>query len=245
MVKRDRVDILLVDRGLAASRQKAQALIMAGRVFSGDVRVDKAGTRIPDDSLLEVRGKLAYVSRGGLKLEAALDRFGVDPAGKKCMDVGASTGGFTDCLLQRGADSVHAIDVGYGQLDWELRNDDRVTVLERTNFRHVSEDLLPSDFNLAVADVSFISLKLILPSLKRFVVPGADVLLLVKPQFEAGKGQVGKGGIIRDEGVRQKALEDVLEAARDEDFTVISTMDSPIKGADGNVEYLAHLQWLS
>jgi 23S rRNA (cytidine1920-2'-O)/16S rRNA (cytidine1409-2'-O)-methyltransferase len=237
----ERADLLLVELGLAESRTKAQALILAGRIYSGQVRVDKPGTRLPAGTQLTVTETLQYVGRGGLKLAAALDRFGVDPHGKVCLDVGASTGGFTDCLLQRGAGRVYAVDVGYGQLDWNLRNDERVTVMERTNFRKIAEDALPHDLDLAVADVSFISLKLILPRLSGFLKEGADAVLLVKPQFEAGKGKVGKGGIVRDDKVREEALQGVLDAASGLGFTESGRMESPIRGASGNLEYLVHL----
>ena len=242
MSKRERVDLQLVDRGLVASRQKAQALILAGKVFSGDTRIDKSGQRLPKDAPLDVRKGLPYVGRGGLKLEAGLDQFGVDPAGKKCLDVGASTGGFTDCLLQRGAAAVWSVDVGYGQLDWKLRTDSRVVVLERTNFRTVSEETLPQDFDIAVVDVSFISLRLILPNLKRSLREGAEAVVLVKPQFEVGRDMVGKGGIVRDENIRRSALEKFEEHASMEGFKVAGTMDCPVPGADGNVEYLVHLK---
>jgi 23S rRNA (cytidine1920-2'-O)/16S rRNA (cytidine1409-2'-O)-methyltransferase len=178
-----------------------------------------------------------------LKLEAALDRFAIDPGDKVCLDVGASTGGFTDCLLQRGARRVYAVDVGYGQLDWNLRNDERVTVMERTNFRNIDKDALPQDLDLAVVDVSFISLRLILPRLGGFLGRGADTVLLVKPQFEAGREQVGKGGIVRDEKVREDAVAGVLKTAVAQRFTVAGRMESPIRGAAGNVEYLVHLVW--
>lgn len=238
-----RVDIVLVEKGLAASRTRAQSLILAGRVYSGEVKVDKPGIRIDPDTFLTVRQPLPYVSRGGVKLQAALDRFAVDPKGAVCLDVGASTGGFTDCLIKRGAKKVYAVDVGYGQLDWGLRNDPRVVVLERTNFRTIGLERLPHDIDLAVVDVSFISLKLIFPRLKLFLRPGAAVVLLVKPQFEAGKGRVGKGGIVRNEEVRGEVLRTVLEAAEREGFTVLGKMESPIKGADGNIEFLAHLMF--
>ncbi|NOY86252.1 MAG: TlyA family RNA methyltransferase [Deltaproteobacteria bacterium] len=241
MPARERVDLLLVARGLAPSREKAQALILAGRVYSGDRRVDKAGHRLPVDVSLQVREGLPYVGRGGLKLEAALDRFGVDPAGKRCLDVGASTGGFTDCLLQRDAAHVFAVDVGYGQLAWKLRSDVRVTVLERTNFRTISDDVLPHDLELAVVDVSFISLRLILPRLRVFLRNGADAVVLVKPQFEAGRKNVGKGGIVRDLRVRREALAGILAAAAEEGFGIRGSMECPVPGADGNVEFLAHL----
>lgn len=233
--------MLLVARGLAPSREKAQALILAGQVYSGDRRVDKAGHRLPVDVSLQVRKGLPYVGRGGLKLEAALDRFGVGPAGKRCLDVGASTGGFTDCLLQRDAAHVFAVDVGYGQLAWKLRSDPRVTVLERTNFRTISDDGLPHDFELAVVDVSFISLRLILPRLWWFLGYGADAIILVKPQFEAGRQNVGKGGIIRDPEVRRETLHGILAVAEEEGFEIRGSMDCPVPGADGNVEFLAHL----
>ncbi|GBE15938.1 MAG TPA: TlyA family RNA methyltransferase [Proteobacteria bacterium] len=241
MPARERVDLLLVARGLAPSREKAQALILAGQVYSGDSRVDKAGHRLPVDVSLDVREGLPYVGRGGLKLEAGLDRFGVDPAGKRCLDVGASTGGFTDCLLQRDAARVFAVDVGYGQLAWKLRSDVRVTILERTNFRTISDDALPHDLELAVVDVSFISLGLILPRLWTFLGSGADAIVLVKPQFEAGRKNVGKGGIVRDPGVRTEVLAGILAAAEGEGFEVRGSMDCPVPGADGNVEFLAHL----
>ena len=241
MPARERVDLLLVARGLAPSREKAQALILAGRVYSGDRRVDKAGHRLPVDVSLQVREGLPYVGRGGLKLEAALDRFGVDPAGKRCLDVGASTGGFTDCLLQRDAAHVFAVDVGYGQLAWKLRSDARVTVLERTNFRTISDDVLPHDLELAVVDVSFISLRLILPRLRVFLRNGADAVVLVKPQFEVGRKNVGKGGIVRDLRVRREALAGILAVAEEEGFGIRGSMECPVPGADGNVEFLAHL----
>ncbi len=244
MAERERADILLVSRGLAESRQKAQALILAGQVFSGERRIDKAGDRLPLDTALRVKTTIAYVSRGGLKLEAALDRFGVDPAGKSCIDVGASTGGFTDCLLQRNAGKVHSIDVGYGQLAWKVRNDPRVSVVERTNFRTVSDDFFDEMFDLAVVDVSFISLGLILPSLKRFLRDGAEAVVLVKPQFEAGPEKVGKGGIVREESVRLEALTGVQKIASKEGFTVLETIECPVPGADGNIEYFIYLKWM-
>lgn len=237
-----RVDLVLVEKGLAESRTRAQALILAGRVYSGETKVEKPGIKVDPDTFLTVRRPLPYVSRGGLKLQAALDRFGISVEGTVCLDVGASTGGFTDCLLKRGAEKVFAVDVGYGQLDWGLRNDPRVIVLERTNFRTISPEKLPHDIELAVVDVSFISLKLIFPNLRLFLRSGAAVVILVKPQFEAGKGRVGKGGIVRNDGVREEALRSVLEAAAKEGFIVRETMESPVKGAGGNIEYLAYLE---
>ena len=238
----ERADLLLVKRGLVETRTRAQALILAGRVYSGQGRVDKPGTRLRPDAVLTVREPLPFVSRGGLKLDAALEVFGIDPAGASCLDVGASTGGFTDCLLKRGAGKVYAVDVGYGQLDWTLRNDPRVVVLERINFRTISPEALPGDLDLAVVDVSFISLRQILPNLGFFLKKGARAVVLVKPQFEAGKGKVGKGGIVRDPALREEVLGQVLEAARENGFEVLGTMESPIKGASGNVEFLASLR---
>ena len=238
----ERVDLLMVQRGLAESRTRAQALILAGRVYSGPERVEKPGTRVDPEAPLTVRTPLPFVSRGGLKLEAALDRFGVDPEGAVCLDVGASTGGFTDCHIQRRAARVYAVDVGYGQLDWRLRNDPRVTVLERTNFRTINPDSLPGGMDLAVVDVSFISLKLILPKVKEFLMREGQAVILVKPQFEVGKGKVGKGGVVRDPAVREEALREVLQWAENEGFSVAGTIPSPIQGPAGNIEFLAHLK---
>jgi 23S rRNA (cytidine1920-2'-O)/16S rRNA (cytidine1409-2'-O)-methyltransferase len=238
----ERVDLLMVARGLARTRTRAQALILAGRVYSGEARVEKPGIRLKPDTPLTVREPLPYVSRGGLKLQAALEQFGIDPRGAVCLDVGASPGGFTDCLLKRGAVRVYAVDVGYGQLDWGLRKDSRVTVLERTNFRTITPGSLPGGMDLAVVDVSFISLKLILPKVREFLGEEGQAVILVKPQFEAGKDKVGKGGIVRDPEVRANALREVLRSAENEGFTVAGTMESPVRGASGNIEFLAHLR---
>jgi len=238
-----RVDLLLVERGLVETRTRAQALILSGRVYSGESRIEKAGTRLALEAPLSIRETLPFVSRGGLKLHAALEHFGIDPGGTRCLDVGASTGGFTDCLLQSGAAEVFAVDVGYGQLDWNLRNDDRVTVLERTNFRIIDDDVLPHDLSLAVVDVSFISLRLILPRRGTFLKIGSPIVVLIKPQFEAGREKVGKGGVIRDPAVREEVVHNILEAADREGFTSRGIMESPIKGASGNVEFLAYLVW--
>ena len=235
-----RVDILLVERGLVETRSRAQALILAGRVYSGEARIEKSGTRLDPEAPLSIRETLPYVSRGGLKLKFALEHFGIDPAGTRCLDVGASTGGFTDCLLQAGADEVFAVDVGYGQLAWKLRNDDRVTVLERTNFRTIEDSALPHDLDLAVVDVSFISLKLILPRLGTFLKPGARIVALIKPQFEAGREKVGKGGVVRDPAVHEQVVHNILEAAAREGFVTRGSMESPIKGPSGNVEFFAY-----
>jgi 23S rRNA (cytidine1920-2'-O)/16S rRNA (cytidine1409-2'-O)-methyltransferase len=238
-----RADLLLVERGLVETRARAQALILSGRVYSGESRIEKSGTRLDAEAPLSIRETLPFVSRGGLKLQPALEHFGIDPTGARCLDVGASTGGFTDCLLQAGAAHVFAVDVGYGQLDWKLRNDDRVTVLERTNFRTIHDDALPHDLDLAVADVSFISLKLILPRLGAFLRTGARVVVLIKPQFEAGREKVGKGGVVRDPAVHEEVVHNVLEAAAREGFTPRGSMESPLKGPSGNVEFLAYLVW--
>ena len=238
-----RADLLLVEKGLAETRSRAQALILSGRVYAGEIRIEKSGTRLDPDTPLSVRETLPYVGRGGIKLRGALEHFGVDPAGAMCLDVGASTGGFTDCLLQSGAAHVFAVDVGYGQLDWKLRNDDRVTVLERTNFRIIEDGAIPHDLDIAVVDVSFISLRLIFPKLGTFLKKKASVITLIKPQFEAGREKVGKGGIIRDPAVHEEVVREVLQAAEDLGFTPLGTVESPIKGTTGNVEFLAHLVW--
>lgn len=243
MAARKRADLLLVERGLAETRNRAQALILSGRVYSGESRVEKSGLLLDPDAPLSIKEVLPYVSRGGLKLYGALQHFGIDPKGYRCLDVGASTGGFTDCLLQAGAAEIFAVDVGYGQLDWKLRNDTRVTVMERTNFRNIGDDALPHDLDLVVVDVSFISLRLILPRVGTFMEKGASAVVLIKPQFEAGREKVGKGGIVRDAGVREETVRGLLEVAEEEGFTVLGTMESPIKGASGNREYLAHLVW--
>jgi 23S rRNA (cytidine1920-2'-O)/16S rRNA (cytidine1409-2'-O)-methyltransferase len=236
---KERLDTLLVDRGLAETRTKARAYIMAGEVRVNGERVDKAGTAVPRDARIEVTAPMPYVSRGGYKLAGALDAFGVPVAGRVCADVGACTGGFTDVLLQRGAARVYTIDVGQGQLDWKLRQDERVVVLERTNARYLES--LDESIDLAVIDVSFISLKLILPAVKGWLNESADVIALIKPQFEAGPEAVGKGGIVRDPAVHRAVLTDLLGWTNSEAWAVIGLTRSSIQGADGNVEYLAWL----
>jgi 23S rRNA (cytidine1920-2'-O)/16S rRNA (cytidine1409-2'-O)-methyltransferase len=238
-VKKERLDTLLVERGLAETRTKARAAIMAGEVTVNGARVDKPGTPVPVEAVLAVAAPLPYVGRGGYKLAAALDAFTVDPAGRICADVGACTGGFTDVLLQRGAARVYAIDVGQGQLDWKLRQDERVVVMERTNARYLES--LPEPVSLVVIDVSFISLKLILPAVARWLEPAGDVVALIKPQFEAGPAQVGKGGIVRDPDVREGVLVDLLRWAGSHGWTAAGLIRSPIQGTDGNVEYLVRL----
>jgi 23S rRNA (cytidine1920-2'-O)/16S rRNA (cytidine1409-2'-O)-methyltransferase len=239
-----RLDQLLVDRGLAPSREKARALVLAGAVVVGEHRAEKPGQRVAPDAPVRLKGEVnPFVSRGGLKLQAALDAFGVDPAGRVCVDVGASTGGFTDCLLQRGARRVYAVDVGYGQLAWKLREDPRVVSCERCNLRHLGPDEIPEPAGLVVVDASFISLRLLLPKVRELLAPGGEVIALVKPQFEVGKGQVGKGGVVRDPGLRLEAVAQVVEAARELGFEPAGTVESPVPGAKkGNVEYLVYLK---
>ncbi len=238
--KKQRLDHLLVEMGLAETRTRAQADIMAGRVRVDGQVVSKSGTQIKPDAEITCAGPPPYVGRGGLKLAAALEVF-VDPAGMAVLDAGASTGGFSDCLLQHGARHVYAVDVGYGQLVSKIADDTRVTVMDRTNVRHLTPDDLPEPVQLVTADLSFISLTLVLPALNAMLEPGGEMILLVKPQFEVGKGQVGKGGIVRDEKVRMAALEKVIEAAENLGLTSIGYIKSPITGAKGNVEYLLHL----
>jgi 23S rRNA (cytidine1920-2'-O)/16S rRNA (cytidine1409-2'-O)-methyltransferase len=236
----ERIDKLINDRGLVKSRSRAKRRIMAGEVFVDGQRVDKAGTQVPVDADIELRGdENPYVSRGGLKLEGALDEFGYDPAGKTVIDVGASTGGFTDCVLQRGARHVYAVDVGYGQLAWKLRQDERVTVIERTNIREMEEERIDEACDLAVIDCSFISLELVLPNTLKFLADDADVIALIKPQFEAGKENVGKGGVVRDEEIRQTTIENVIRGAENLGMELVDSVDSEKHGPAGNVEHLA------
>ncbi len=234
-----RIDQLLVERGLAPTREKARALVLAGSVTVGGRRVDKAGQAVPADSCIEVAAGLPFVSRGGVKLAAALDHFGIRVEGKVCLDVGASTGGFTDCLLQRGALRVYAIDVGAGQLDWKLRNDPRVIVREGINARYLSPEHVPEPVDLATCDVSFISVTLILPAVAPLLREGGGMVVLIKPQFECGRAQVGKGGIVRDPEAHRAACEKVMEAVRRLGFTG-SVIESPITGAEGNKEFLLY-----
>jgi 23S rRNA (cytidine1920-2'-O)/16S rRNA (cytidine1409-2'-O)-methyltransferase len=241
-VKRERVDRLLVERGLAPTRTRAQALVMAGRVLAGERRVEKPSETFPPDAPLRVRGDdpaARYVGRGGLKLEKALGEFGLDPAGLTCVDVGASTGGFTDCLLQHGARRVVAVDVGYNQIDWRLRTDPRVEVREGVNARHLTPEEFGERFDLAVMDVSFISATKVLPAVVPLLKEGGRVVLLIKPQFEVGKGEVGKGGVVRDPAQHARVVEEVNAAARALGLAVSGVTESPITGADGNREFLA------
>jgi 23S rRNA (cytidine1920-2'-O)/16S rRNA (cytidine1409-2'-O)-methyltransferase len=236
---KQRIDQLLVDRGLADSRQKAQALILAGSVMVNGQKVQKAGQTVPVGSAVELLEQLRYVSRGGLKLEAALDHFRINPAGKRCLDIGASTGGFTDCLLQRGAARVYAVDVGASQLDWRLRTDSRVVVRDHTNARYLQTADIGEPCALAVCDVSFISVTMILPVVPPLLTPDGEMVVLVKPQFEVGRGEVGKGGIVRDPNLQIAACEKVLAAVEALGYRT-EVIDSPILGAEGNREFLLH-----
>jgi 23S rRNA (cytidine1920-2'-O)/16S rRNA (cytidine1409-2'-O)-methyltransferase len=240
---KERVDVLLVERGLCETREKAKRAIMAGTVYTNELRLEKPGEKIFSDSPLQVKGKeMPYVSRGGLKLEKALKYFQVDVKDKLMLDIGASTGGFTDCALQNGARHCYALDVGYNQLAWKIRQDERVTVMERTNFRYVTgADLSEGLPEFATIDVSFISLKLILPVLKTLLVPGSDVIALVKPQFEAGKANVGKKGVVRDAKVHINVLETIANFSQEVGFTLKNASFSPITGGEGNIEFLFHL----
>ncbi len=237
---RVRLDIALVERGLAPSRARAQSLILAGQVRVDGELADKAGRAVAPESVIEVAGAdHPWVSRGGVKLAAALDAFAIDPAGRRCVDVGASTGGFTDVMLQRGAAQVVALDVGRGQLDWRLRSDPRVAVMEGVNARLLAPGDVPGPFGLVTVDVSFISLRLVLPALVPVLAPGGDLVALVKPQFEAGRGQVGKGGVVRDPDVREAAIVAVIEAAKGFGLECRGRIPSPIEGPAGNLEELA------
>ena len=236
----ERLDVLLAQRGLVESRSRARAMIMAGEVLVDGRRVDKAGTRVTASATLELKAKPRYVSRGGDKLAAAIEAFRPEIAGSVCADVGASTGGFTDCLLQHGAARVYAIDVGYGQLDWTLRQDSRVVVMERRNVRHLTN--FPEPVDLVVIDVSFISLRLVLPVIRQWLKTPASVVALVKPQFEAGRQAVGKGGVVRDPQVHRQVLLQILASARDEGFCAAGLLRSPLLGPAGNVEFLCWLK---
>lgn len=237
---RERLDKVMVNQGLVETRARARGLILAGEVRVDGQRVDKPGTAVAADADIEVKAPVPYVSRGGFKLAAALMHFDIDVSGRVCADVGACTGGFTDVLLQHGAARVYAIDVGYGQLDWKLRQDERVVVMERTNARYLQS--LPEPVTFVAVDVSFISLKLILPAVRGWLAPEADIVALVKPQFEAGPEQVGKGGIVKDAAVHQQVLLDVLRWTHNNDLAPIGLIRSPVTGTEGNVEFLLWLR---
>ena len=240
---KERLDVLLVNRGLAASREKAKAIIMSGIVFVDGQREDKAGSTFDDRIPIEIKGStLKYVSRGGLKLEKAMQHFDVTLEGKVCMDVGSSTGGFTDVLLKNGAAKVYAVDVGYGQLAWSLRTDPRVVCMERTNIRYVTYEQIPEEMDVAVADLSFISLRLVLGAVCALLKPDGEMVCLVKPQFEAGKDKVGKKGVVRDPAVHADVLREFLRYAPECGFGVRGLDFSPIRGPEGNIEYLAWLK---
>lgn len=240
---KERLDCLLVKRGLAPSREKAKAVIMAGDVFVDGQREDKAGSMFDDSKDIEVRGKkLAYVSRGGLKLEKAVNEFGIVLEGKVCMDVGASTGGFTDCMLQNKAVKVYAVDVGHGQLAWKLRQDDRVVCMEKTNIRYVTPDDIKEPVQFASIDVSFISLTKVLLPVKNLLTDDGQIGCLIKPQFEAGREKVGKKGVVRDKKVHEEVIKKIIDYALSIGFEVLNLEYSPIKGPEGNIEYLLYLQ---
>ena len=241
-MKKERLDVLLVKKGLASSREKAKAIIMSGNVFVEGQREDKAGTTFPEEVNIEVRGHvLPYVSRGGLKLEKAMKEFHVTVDGKVCTDVGSSTGGFTDCMLQNGAVKVYSIDVGYGQLDWKLRNDPRVVCMEKTNIRYVTPEDIQEPVAFSSIDVSFISLKHILPNLNKFLKDDGSAVCLIKPQFEAGREKVGKKGVVSDPATHLEVCEKVIGLAVENGFSVAGLDFSPIKGPEGNIEYLIYL----
>lgn len=239
---KERLDVLLVNKGLATSREKAKAIIMSGIVFVDGQREDKAGSTFDDKVNIEVKGAtLKYVSRGGLKLEKAMQHFDVTLEGKVCMDVGSSTGGFTDCMLQNGAVKVYAVDVGHGQLDWKLRNDERVVCMEKTNIRYVTPDQIEEKVEFASIDVSFISLTKVLGPVKELLTDRGEIVCLIKPQFEAGREKVGKKGVVRDRKVHEEVIHMVMEFASSIGFVLCNLEFSPIKGPEGNIEYLLHL----
>lgn len=240
---KERLDVLLVSRGLAESREKAKAIIMSGNVYVDGQKEDKAGSNFPAEAVIEVRGNtLKYVSRGGLKLEKAMENFDVTLAGKICMDVGSSTGGFTDCMLQNGAVKVYAVDVGHGQLAWKLRNDERVVCMEKTNIRYVTPEDVADKINFSSIDVSFISLTKVLGPVKELLADDGQIVCLIKPQFEAGREKVGKHGVVRDSAVHLEVIEKVIDFAISIGFEVLNLEFSPVKGPEGNIEYLLHLQ---
>ncbi len=238
-----RLDVLLTERGLAPSRERAKALVMAGIVYAGGVKIEKAGDMVASDAVIEVRGEdIPYVSRGGLKLQKAITAHNLDLTGAVCADIGASTGGFTDCMLQHGARRVYAVDVGYGQLAWKLRTDERVVNLERTNIRYVTEEQIPEPLDFGSIDVSFISLTLVLPVLYRLLRDGGEGVCLVKPQFEAGKGKVGKKGVVREPEIHLEVLKKIFAFCGEIGFCVKGIHFSPIKGPEGNIEYLFYFK---
>ena len=242
---KQRLDLALVETGLVRTRQRAQALIMAGKVLVNDIPIDKPGVQVLSQDVIRLKGEdIPYVGRGGLKLEAALQHFETAVENLVCMDVGASTGGFTDCLLQQGAKRVYAVDVGYGQLAWKLRQDPRVVVIERTNIRHMARDIVPEPIDIVTIDVSFISLRIVVPAVLKFMKAGSSILSLIKPQFEVGKGHVGKGGLVKDSSLHDQVISDLSGYFSQLNLAVESIIPSPIRGARGNREFLVCLKMI-
>mgnify|MGYP002335939319 CR=1 FL=1 len=240
---KSRLDKILVEKGLAPSRERAQALIMEGKVFVNGMPSPKAGAMVAEDAAIELKGEdIPYVSRGGLKLEAAVKHFNISLKDKTAMDVGSSTGGFTDCMLQNGAKKIYCIDVGYGQLAWKLRQDQRIVLIERTNVRYLERNKIPDEIDIAAIDVSFISLTKVVPAVLEFLKKDGEIIALIKPQFEAGKGEVGKGGIVKDEAKRLKTVEYVRESLESLGLETIGVMQSPIAGQKGNIEFLIYMK---
>lgn len=244
MSEKERIDVLMHKNGIAESREKAKRLVMAGNVYIDNIRVDKPGTKVDINSIIELKGIMSkYVGRGGYKLEKALKYFDINTLDSIAVDIGASTGGFTDCLLQNGAKKVYSIDVGYGQLDWKLRNNDKVIVLERTNFRYIDSNIFKEYINFVVIDVSFISLKNILPKVKEISNDNTTIITLIKPQFEAGRDKVGKKGVVKNKEVHLEVLNNVLKYCKQNNMYISDLTYSPIKGAEGNIEYLALIKY--
>lgn len=240
-MRKERLDKLLFEKGLAESREKARALIIEGKVLVNNIPVTKAGAMVPVDAIIVLKEGIPYVSRGGLKLEAALNHFGINLNGLIAMDIGSSTGGFTDCMLKKGTKKVYCIDVGYGQMAWQLRNDPRVKLFEKTNIRYLERERIPEEIDFITIDVSFISLRKILPKAMEFLKAGGQILALIKPQFEVGKGEVGKGGVVKEEGKRMFAVEEIKRFSEEIGFTVSGIFQSPVKGPKGNIEYFIYL----
>ena len=244
-MEKKRLDLLLVERNMVQSRERARALIMAGRILVNDVPVDKAGTKVAEDADIVLKGEdIPFVSRGGLKLDHAVKGLGLDVTGLTCLDIGASTGGFTDCLLQHGAGKVFAVDVGYGQLAWSLRQDPRVVVIERTNIRHMKYDVIGQSVDLIVVDTSFISLKLVIPAAEKFMKKGTRILALIKPQFEAGRERIGKGGVVRDPKVREEIIGEIKDFFDNRGYETGEVIPSPVPGPKGNQEFIISLRYL-
>lgn len=241
-MEKQRLDVLMVEKGLAPSREKAKALIMAGDVYIKEVKYDKAGQSVDVDSEITVRRQMPYVSRGGFKLEKAMQCFPIDLHGKVCMDIGASTGGFTDCMLQNGAEKVYSVDVGYGQLAWKLRTDARVVNLERTNIRYITQEQVPEQVDFMSVDVSFISLRLVLPAVKSFLKPDGAIAALIKPQFEAGREKVGKKGVVRDPKIHEEVIQTIYDFVKEIGWIPAGLTYSPIRGPEGNIEYLIYIK---